>query len=88
MKSRWWLLSEIELQTVICSAAARERNKPRPSRVRYRRTRIDAVTFYRERFGEAEFLKKFSGKKLAPAENLWLPGGYAYWKVRIHEKSN
>ena len=68
-------------------AAARERVKPIASRVRHRRTRLEAVAFYRERFGEAEFLKPFSGEKLAPLKHYWLPGGYAYWKARIHGKS-
>ena len=42
---------------------------------------------YRKRFGEAEFLKMYSCAKLAPLENLWLPGGFAYWKVRVHAKN-
>jgi len=87
VKSRWALLSEMELQTAIRSAAAKERNKPRSARVRYRRERLEAVATYRKRFGEAAFLTKFSGNKLPPLENLWLPGGYAHWKKRIREKS-
>lgn len=77
----------MELQTAIRSVAARERNKPRPARIRYRRERLEAVAVYRERFGEAAFLTKLSGHKLPPLENLWLPGGYAHWKKRLREKS-
>ena len=82
MKSRWPLLTEKEMRTVIRSAAARERNKPRHTRVRHRNTRLAAVAYYRQRFGDAEFLKEYSSPKMPPVKNMWLPGGYAWWKVR------
>jgi hypothetical protein len=87
-RSRWPLLSKAQLRVVIRSAAARERNKPLPTRVRHRGTRLAAVEFYRKRFGEEPFLAQFSGAKLPPLENMWLPGGYAWWKHRVHRKAS
>jgi hypothetical protein len=88
MRSRWPLLSKAELRVVIRSTAARERNKARHTRVRHRSTRLAAVEFYRERFGEDPFLAPYSAAKLPPLDNMWLPGGYAWWKYRIHRSAN
>jgi hypothetical protein len=86
MRSRWPQLSKAELRVVIRSAAARERNKPRPTRVRHRRFRLAAVEFYRARFGDEPFLAQYSEAKLPPLDRMWLPGGYAWWKYRVHRK--
>jgi hypothetical protein len=82
VKSRWRFLAKTELKTVILSIAVQERNKPIQTRVRHRRARLEAVALYRERFGDEKFLKNYSGQKLPLPQNLWLPRGYAYWKVR------
>jgi len=81
-KSRWPVLTAAELRTVITAAGARERVKPPHTRVRHRRTRLEAVALYRRRFGEADFLSKFGVSKMPPIRRMWLPGGYAWWKVR------
>lgn len=87
MRSRWPQLTRAELRVVIRSAAARERSKPLPTRVRHRSTRLAAVAFYRERFGEESFLAQYSDAKLPAVEKMWLPGGYVWWKARIHRKA-
>jgi len=76
-------MSEPELRRVIKTAAARERNWARASQWRHRKTRLDAVAVYITRFGEADFLTQFRERKLPPLENMWLPGGYAWWKERM-----
>lgn len=78
-------MSEKELKVVIKSAAARERNKSRASRPRHRNTRLAAVAYYREQFGEAEFLQQFSTRKLEPYKRVWLPRGCAYWRERSNQ---
>ena len=85
MRSRWPQLSKAELRVVIRSAAARERNKPRPTRLRHRRARL--VELYRKRFGDEPFLAQYSEAKLPALEKMWLPGGYAWWKHRIHRRA-
>jgi hypothetical protein len=82
MKSRWPVLAESEIKAVIKSAAARERNKSHRTRVRHRSIRLAAVAFYRRKFGDAEFLKQYELPKLPPLKRMWLPGGYAWWKIR------
>jgi len=71
-----------ELRGVITTAGARERVKPRHTRVRHRKARLEAVGLYRGRFGEAEFLKQYGVPRMPPITRLWLPGGYAWYKVR------
>lgn len=81
-QSRWPQLSEERMRTVIRAAAARERNKPQHTRFIHRQTRLAAVTYYRSRFGAAEFLAQFSNRKLPVFREMWLPGGYAWFKRR------
>jgi hypothetical protein len=70
------------MRTIIISASARERVKPLPTRARHRKMRLEAVAHYRRRFGDAEFLASYSAPKMPPVKRMWLPGGYAWWKVR------
>ena len=70
------------MRTVILSAAARERNKARHTRFIHRQTRLAAVSHYRARFGESEFLLPFSSRTLPVFQQMWLPGGYAHFKAR------
>ena len=88
VKSRWARLTKSELKMVIRSAAIRERNKPRHTRIIHRRTRLEAVAFYRDKFGNEDFLKEFSERKLPIKEQLWLPGGFAYFKMRNQKNEN
>ena len=85
IKSRWPYLTEMQLRVVIRTAAARERNKPRRTRMRHRRTRLDAVAFYREKFGDSGFLKQYTNRKILELKSYWLPGGYAFFLARIHK---
>jgi hypothetical protein len=73
-------MSEQQLRVVIRSAAARERNKSLASRSLHRKTRLAAVEFYRDTFGESDFLQQFSAPKLPPPKHMWLPRGYAFWR--------
>jgi hypothetical protein len=82
MKSRWPVLSESELKAVIKGAAAQERNKPRHTRVRHRNTRLAAVATYRRRFGDSDFVNEYALRKMPPHRRMWLPGGYAWWRIR------
>jgi hypothetical protein len=75
-RSRWPQLSAKELELVITSAAARERNQAVSSRYRHRSTRLAAVAFYRKQFGNADFLSEYSGRALPALKRTWLPGGY------------
>ena len=81
-KQAWLNLSADELRGVIVSAGARERSKPHHTRCRHRLLRREAVTVYRRRFGEAPFLAKYGERRMPAVEKLWLPRGYAWWKVR------
>ena len=83
IKSRWPLLTEKQLQTVIRTAAARERNRPRHTKLRYRNTRLDAVKYYKQKFGDCEFLLPYSDRKLPQLQRYWLPAGYAHFLTRF-----
>ncbi|HEX9392272.1 MAG TPA: hypothetical protein VF928_13245 [Usitatibacteraceae bacterium] len=81
-KHAWLNFSADQLRMIIVSAGARERSKPRHTICRHRRRRFQAIAVYRRRFGEAPFLEKYDGCQMPAVENLWLPRGYAWWKVQ------
>ena len=81
-KSRWLALSADDLRAVIQVSGVRERNQPPHKRARYRKRRLEAVALYRRRFGDAAFLKELGGARLSAMPNLWLAGGFAWWKWR------
>jgi hypothetical protein len=70
------------MRVVITGAAARERSRPPHTRSRHRKRRLEAVAFYRRRFGDADFIARFDVPKMPEYPRLWLPGGYAWWKAR------
>ena len=79
----WAELTEHELRTVIRSAAARERNsKNGAQKWLHRSTRQNAVSLYIRRFGKHALLEPFSQRHLPAIRRMWLPGGYAHFKVR------
>jgi len=55
----------------------RERAKEPATRFRHRRARMEAVAFYRRQFGDAEFLERYSGRRMA----LW-GTPYPGWKPK------
>src|SRR5262245_19722591 len=81
-KAAWRFLNAADLPAVLVSAGARERSKSVYARTLHRRTRLEAASMYRRRFGEAAFLEKYGGPRMLPPRRMWLPGGYAWWKAR------
>jgi hypothetical protein len=75
-------MSKEELRVVIRSAAARERFKGQRVRCVNRKRRLDAAAFYVRRFGQDEFIAGYCQRELPALKIMWLPRGYAWFKVR------
>lgn len=78
-QGNWPRLSARQLRVVIRLAGASERRATGLRRFLYRKYRRNAVTFYRRRFGDADFLHPYSGHELAVSYRAHVPGE-AWWK--------
>ena len=74
IKSQWRTLSSSAFIGLLNNLAARERKALiGSSRARWRNRRLAAVSLYRQMYGEAEILEKFSKRHAVPRNPPWFP---------------